>query len=72
MSKSKDPTYIAERLKRTKIRKEKRKDNRREKYRRYGRGNATCDMCGGFMSWCSGCEVWSSTCCCDYGTCQCS
>jgi hypothetical protein len=72
MSKSKDPTYIGIRLARTSVRKQKRKDERAEKYRRYGHGSATCEMCGGAMTWCSGCEVWSSTCCCDYGTCQCS
>jgi len=64
--------YIDEKLRRTKIRKEKRKDKRKEKYYRYGRGNHSCYMCGGAMTWCSGCQVWSSTCCCDYGTCQCS
>ncbi len=72
MSKSKDSIYLAERLRRTAIRKAKRKEDRAYKYYRYGRGNSECSMCGGSMTWCSGCQVWSSTCCCDYGTCQCS
>lgn len=72
MSKSKNPEYLAERLKRTYLRKEKRKANRKEKHHRYGHGDSKCSMCDGYMSWCSCCEVWSSTCCCDYGTCQCS
>ena len=60
--------YQAERLKRIAIRKEKRKVNRRLK----GRGDNTCPVCGGQMTWCSVCEVWSRTCCEEYGTCQCS
>ena len=72
MSKSKDPIYVAERLRRMTIRKAKRRVEQKEKHRVYGRGSATCSMCGGAQSWCSSCEVWSSTCCCDWGTCQCS
>jgi hypothetical protein len=66
------PEYQAERLRRTAIRKQKRKDNRRTKYYMYGHGDNTCNLCGGQMTWCSCCQVWSSTCCCDYGTCECS
>ena len=33
---------------------------------------AYCDVCGGQMVWCSGCEVYSRTCCEQYGTCMCS
>lgn len=68
----KEPIYLAEKLRRTKIRKDNRKLKRSDKYYRYGRGNASCNLCEGTMSWCSTCQVWSSTCCCDYGTCQCS
>lgn len=64
--------YQAERLKRIAIRKEKRKANRRLKYHRYGRGDNTCPVCGGQMTWCSTCQVWSRTCCVEYGTCMCS
>ncbi len=31
-----------------------------------------CIKCGGYMTWCSGCEMWSETCCEEYGTCMCS
>jgi hypothetical protein len=64
--------YKLEGLRRAKLRKNKRKLEREQKYYRYGQGDATCSMCGGAMTWCSGCQVWSSTCCCDYGTCECS
>jgi hypothetical protein len=62
--------YKLEGLKRAKLRKDKRKTDRKEKYRRYGQGDATCPDCGGTMVWC--CEMWSKICCHDYGTCPCS
>lgn len=40
MSKSKNPIYLAERLRRTKVRKAKRKEKRREN-KRYNHANAT-------------------------------
>lgn len=70
--KNKEVEYKAEGLRRAYIRKQARKQERKEKHRRYGQGNSTCSMCGGAMTWCSCCEMWSSHCCCDYGTCQCS
>jgi hypothetical protein len=64
--------YKEERLHRTYIRKEKRKQLRQRKRRQFGEGSGTCPYCGGQMSWCTCCEVWSSNCCIEYGTCQCS
>ena len=55
---------------RAQVRKENRRYSREQRKHRYGK--EVCDMCGGYMSWCTCCEVWSSTCCQDYGTCQCS
>lgn len=75
MAKDKDfeKRYNAERLRRIHIRKDKRKENRAEHRRIYGRGTAeSCESCGGFMSWCSCCQQWSRTCCEEYGTCMCS
>jgi hypothetical protein len=34
--------------------------------------NNRCEVCGGQMSWCEGCQMWSRTCCDEYGTCMCS
>lgn len=65
--------YQAERLRRVKLRKEKRKDKRKTKYWLYGKpSESKCPYCGGQMSWCRSCEMWSRSCCEEYGTCQCS
>lgn len=72
MSKSNNPTYIAERLARTKIRKATRKNKRWDNLRIYGRGDSRCHECGNAMTWCSTCDMWSRHCCVDYGTCQCN
>jgi len=66
------PEYQKERLKRINIRKQKRKEKKREKHWLYGHGDATCPDCGGKMTWCSSCQCWTRTCCVEYGTCQCS
>jgi len=62
--------YQEERLRRVSIRKAKRKENRKNRHYRYGK--KVCLICGGYMTWCSGCEIWSRTCCEEYGTCECS
>jgi len=65
--------YKKERLRRTHIRKAKRKINQMVKIDRYGRhSESECPYCGGTMNWCSCCQMWSSNCCIDYGTCQCN
>lgn len=65
--------YKAERLRRTSLRKEKRRNNREYKKYRYGDSrDSKCPYCGGIMTWCSCCQIWSSDCCIPYGTCQCS
>jgi len=46
MSKSKNATYIAERLRRTKIRKAKRRVKRNEKKQRQKKLNGCCPCCG--------------------------
>ena len=71
MSKNRSAIYIAEGLRRAKIRKDKRKEERAYKLRRFGRNSeSTCPDCGGVMTWC--CEMWSQICCHDYGTCPCN
>jgi len=68
-----EAAYKVEKLRRTAIRKEKRKEQRRYKRYRYGDSrDATCPYCFGTRSWCSCCQMWSSSCCEEYGTCQCS
>jgi hypothetical protein len=53
--------YKAEGIRRAKLRKAKRKDDRAYKHKMFGRGGCKCEYCGNAMTWCSGCEVWSST-----------
>jgi hypothetical protein len=71
MNKNRTAEYIAEGLRRAKLRKDMRKKNRKEKLRLFGRrSESTCPDCGGVMVWC--CQQWSKICCTDYGTCPCS
>lgn len=75
MAKDKDfeAKYKEEKLRRTYIRKARRRAARQYKLSHYGRrSESTCPYCGGVMTWCSCCEMWSRTCCEEYGTCQCS
>ena len=75
MAKDKDfeRKYKEERIRRTIIRKEKRKNKQRNSLYLYGRkSESKCPKCGGTMTWCSCCKMWSRTCCETYGTCQCS
>ena len=65
MAKSKDPAYVAERLRRTVYRKQA----RRTKTKNSGK---ECPDCGGCMSWCTICDVWTKDCCQDYGSCLCN
>ena len=72
-NKTSELEYKTERLRRTSIRKQKRRDGNKDKIWRYGKqSESKCPDCGGQRSWCSGCQVWSQTCCVEYGTCQCS
>lgn len=68
-----EKSYKEERLKRTYMRKNRRKERQKYNIFRYGnRRESTCPYCGGTMSWCCVCQMWSRTCCEEYGTCQCS
>lgn len=51
----------------TKIRKQVRKELRKNSWRKQTK---ECPDCGGQMVWC--CDMWSQVCCHDYGTCPCS
>ncbi|MBN1117790.1 MAG: hypothetical protein JXA77_11330 [Bacteroidales bacterium] len=65
--------YNEERIRRTYIRKEKRRRKYADSLWNYGRpSESTCPNCGGTMHWCSTCQMWSRSCCVEYGTCQCS
>ena len=71
--KNKEVEYLAERKRRTYIRKENRIRERKNNLWNYGRPSENeCPNCGGQMTWCSCCQQWSRSCCVEYGTCQCS
>ncbi len=61
-----------EKIKSRKDRAQKRRDKRNRPYRARPKGDSTCELCGGTMTWCTCCEVYSSDCCEQYGTCMCS